>query len=182
MALGVSVRRRGASGPWPGSPSSLRVEALTEDHWSRLRDIRLCALRDYPTAFLATYKREAGYSEQRWRQEFSRGAWNILLADDEDVGLLGVTREQAMSAQECYLEYLWIAPGFRRSGAGSMLLRTVLNRLRDSGVHTVWLYILNGNQVAMTLYQKFGFQHTNESQELPDHPAGSEHRMKLPLD
>jgi ribosomal protein S18 acetylase RimI-like enzyme len=165
-----------------GSPTSLRVEALTEDDWSRLRDIRLSALQDYPAAFLSSYEHETGYGEQRWRQEFSRGTWNILLANDEDVGLLGVTREQAMSPQECYLEYLWVAPSFRRSGAASMLLRTILNCLRDSGVRTVWLYILNGNQVAMSLYQKFGFQSTNESQLLPDHPAGSEHRMKLRLD
>ncbi len=165
-----------------GSPTSLRVEALTEDDWSRLRDIRLSALQDFPAAFLSSYELETGYGEQRWRQEFSRGTWNILLANDEDVGLLGVTREQAMSAQECYLEYLWVAPSFRRSGAASMLLRTILNCLRNSGVRTVWLYILNGNQVAMSLYQKFGFQSTNESQLLPDHPAGSEHRMKLRLD
>jgi ribosomal protein S18 acetylase RimI-like enzyme len=165
-----------------GSPTSLRVEALTEDDWSRLRHIRLSALQNYPGAFLSSYERESGYGEQRWRQEFSRGTWNILLADGEDAGLLGVTREQAMSLQECYLEYLWIAPDLRRSGAASMLLRTVLNRLRAAGVHTVWLYILNGNQVAMNLYQKFGFQTTNEPQLLPDHPAGSEHRMKLRLD
>lgn len=165
-----------------GSPTSLRVEPLTEDDWPRLRDIRLSALRDYPAAFLSSYSRESGYGEQRWRQEFSRGTWNILLANDEDVGLLGVTREKTMSEQECYLEYLWVAPGCRRSGAASMLLRTVLNRLRDSGVRTVWLYILNGNQVAMSLYEKFGFRTTNEPQLLPDHPAGSEHRMKLRLD
>lgn len=165
-----------------GSPTSLKVEALTEDDWSRLREIRLSALQDYPTAFLSTYDRETGYGEQRWRQEFSRGTWNILLANDQDVGLLGVTRELTMPAQECYLEYLWVAPGFRRSGAASMLLRTVLDGLRESGVSTVWLYILNGNQIAMSLYQKFGFQSTNEPQLLPDHPAGSEHRMKLRLD
>lgn len=165
-----------------GSPTSLRVEALTEDDWSRLQDIRLSALQNYPGAFLSSYERESGYDEQRWRQEFSRGTWNILVADGEDAGLLGVTREQAMSLQECYLEYLWIAPDLRRSGAASMLLRTVLDRLRAAEVHTVWLYILNGNQVAMDLYEKFGFQSTNEPQLLPDHPAGSEHRMKLRLD
>ena len=165
-----------------GSPTSLRVEALTEDDWPRLRHIRLSALKDYPAAFLSSYEREMGYGEQRWRQEFSRGTWNILLANDKDVGLLGVTREQAMSPQECYLEYLWVAPGFRRSGAASVLLRTTLDRLRDAGVRTVWLYILNGNQVAMSLYQKFGFQSTDEPQLLPDHPAGSEHRMMLGLD
>jgi ribosomal protein S18 acetylase RimI-like enzyme len=94
----------------------------------------------------------------------------------------GVTREEAMPPHECYLEYLWVAPDFRQAGLGSILLRTVLDRLRDSGVHTVWLYILNGNHGAMRFYHKFGFQSTNERQLLPDHPAGSEERMKLRLD
>lgn len=164
-----------------GSQTSLRVETLIEVDWGRLRHIRLSALEDYPAAFLATHEREKGFDEQRWREEFSRGAWHILLANEKEVGLLGVTREQVMPAQECYLEYMWVAPEFRRSGAASMLLKTVLDRLRRSGVRTVWLYVLNGNQGAVRLYQKFGFQSTNERQLLPDHPAGSEDRMKLRL-
>ena len=164
-----------------GSPNSLRVKILAENEWPRLQRIRLAALRDDPSAFLSNHEREAAYDEQRWRQEFSRGEWNIMLADDREVGLLGVTRETSMSARECYLEYLWIAPDFRRAGVGSMLLRAVLDHLRDSGVQTVWLYILNGNHGAMHFYQRFGFQSTNERQLLPDHPAGSEERMKLRL-
>jgi ribosomal protein S18 acetylase RimI-like enzyme len=164
------------------SPNSSRVDVLTENEWSRLRDIRLAALRDDPSAFLARHEREAAYDERRWRQEFSRGQWNIMLADDKEIGLLGVTREETMSLQECYLEYLWVAPDFRQVGWGSRLLRTVLDNLRDSGVHTVWLYILNGNHGAMRFYQGFGFQSTNERQLLPDHPAGSEERMQLRLD
>lgn len=164
------------------SPSSLRVEVLTENEWPRLRDIRLAALREDPSSFLARHDHEAAYDELRWRQEFSRGQWNIMLADDKEIGLLGVTREKTMPRQECYLEYLWVASDSRQAGLGSILLRTVLDQLRDSGVHTVWLFILNGNHGAMRFYQRFGFQRTNERQPLPDHPAGSEERMKLSLD
>jgi ribosomal protein S18 acetylase RimI-like enzyme len=162
-----------------GSPTSFWVEVLTENEWSRLRDIRLTALRDHPAAFLSSYEVEADYDEQRWRQEFSRGEWNIMLADGKEIGLLGVTRlfnrssQEYNLSQEYYLEYLWVAREFRRSGAGSRLLRTVLDRLRDSGVHTVWLYILDGNEDARRLYQSFGFQSTNERQPLPNHPAGT---------
>jgi ribosomal protein S18 acetylase RimI-like enzyme len=165
-----------------GSPTSFRVKVLPENEWSRLRDIRLSALQDQPDAFLHRHEDEAVYDEQRWRLEFLRGEWNIMLADDKEVGLLGVTREPGMSSRECYLEYLWVAPGFRGSGVASMLLRTVLDRLRYSGVRTVWLYILDGNDEAMRLYQRFGFRSTNERQALPDHPAGSEERMTLRLD
>jgi hypothetical protein len=45
----------------------------------------------------------------------------------------------------------------------------------------IWLWLLDGNERARRLYQRFGFQSTNERQELPDHPAGTEERMRLRL-
>jgi ribosomal protein S18 acetylase RimI-like enzyme len=157
------------------------VEVLTENDWTRLRDIRLTALRADPAAFLSSYETEAAFAEQQWREQFSRGDWNVMRAGALDVGLVGVTREPDTPSRECYLEYLWVARGFRRRGVATLLLRAVLDRLRDSGVQTVWLYILDGNDPAMRLYEGFGFQSTNEHQELPDHPAGSEERMRLRL-
>lgn len=161
--------------------TSFRVEVLTENDWPRLRGIRLSALRDDPLAFLATYENEAAYTEQRWRQEFSRGEWNVMLASGRDVGLVGATKEPDVPPYECHLEFLWIAPGSRRAGVATLLLRTVLDGLRDSGVRTVWLWILNGNDPAMHLYQQFGFQSTNERQPLPDDPARTEEHMRLRL-
>ena len=38
-----------------------------------------------------------------------------------------------------------------------------------------------GNDRAMRLYQRFGFQSTDERQPLPDDPKRSEERMKLRL-
>jgi ribosomal protein S18 acetylase RimI-like enzyme len=163
------------------SPSSLTVKKLTENEWPRLKEIRLAALQDDPSSFLSNHKREVTYDEQQWREEFSRGEWNIMLVGDKGIGLLGVTREKKTPAEECYLEYLWIARDSRRTGLGSTLLRTVLDNLRGAGVETVWLYILNGNHGALRFYQRFGFERTNERHLLPDHPAGSEEGMKLRL-
>jgi ribosomal protein S18 acetylase RimI-like enzyme len=162
------------------SPTSFSVEVLTENEGLRLRDIRLTALEDYPSAFLSDLEVEAAYDEQRWTQEVLRGEWNIILAGDKEVGLVSVTREEDMPPQECYLESLWVAPGSRRSGVGSMLLQAVLERLRSQDVHTVWLHILNGNDGAMRFYQRFGFRSTNERHAV-HHPAGSEERMMLRL-
>jgi ribosomal protein S18 acetylase RimI-like enzyme len=169
-----------------GSPTSFRVEVLIENDWRRLRNIRLTALDADPIAFLASHKAEAAFTEQQWRQEFLRGEWNVMTAhgpgmDAQDVGLLGVTRLLATPSWECYLEYLWVAPLARGRGVASNLLRLVLDRLRDARVQTVWLYILDGNDGAMRLYERFGFQRTNERQKLPDHPAGSEEKMRLRL-
>ena len=167
--------------------TSFRVDVLAEDDWPRLRDIRLQALNTDPAAFLASRETEATFAEQRWRQEFTRGEWHVMRASDQgpgrrDVGLLGVTRLPVTPAWECYLEYLWVAPGVRRLGMASNLLRTVLDRLHGSGVHIVWLYILDGDTPAMRLYQRFGFQSTNDVQPLPDDPTRSEERLRLRLD
>jgi ribosomal protein S18 acetylase RimI-like enzyme len=163
------------------SPTSFQVVVLTESDWRRLRDIRLFALKADPPVFLSSHEIEAAFAERQWRQEFSRGEWNVMRAGALDVGLVGVTKEPDMPPRERYLEYLWVARRFRRHGGATLLLRAVLDRLRDSGVQTVWLYILDGNDPAMRLYRGFGFQSTNERQELPDHPAGSEERMRLRL-
>jgi ribosomal protein S18 acetylase RimI-like enzyme len=164
------------------SPSGLRVEVLTEDEWPRLQSIRLTALREDPSAFLFSHAKEATYDEQEWRQEFSRGKWNIMVSDHKDIGLLGVTREEGLPEHECYLEYLWVAPRFRRDGGASLLLKTVLTRLQASGMRTVWLYILDGNDPAMQLYQGFGFKSANKRVELEEHPAGGEELLTLRLD
>jgi ribosomal protein S18 acetylase RimI-like enzyme len=161
--------------------TSFRVDLLAEYEWRRLRNIRLTALSADPTAFLASYETEAAYEEGQWRRQFSRGDWNVMAWGAKDVGLVGVTREPAMSSQECYLEYLWVTPGFRERGVASMLLSAVLDRLRDSGVLTAWLWILDGNDGAMRLYQRFGFQSTNERLPLPHNPARTEERMRLRL-
>jgi ribosomal protein S18 acetylase RimI-like enzyme len=173
------------------SPPSFRIEVLIEADWPRLRDIRLTALKADPSMFLSRHETEARFDERKWRQEFSRGEWNVMVAHEpgegnpdknaQDVGLVGVTRESGMPSQECYLEYLWVARGFRRSGVASLLLRTVLERLRDSRVRTVWLWILDGNNGAMRLYRRFGFESTQLRQPLARDPARAEERMWLRL-
>jgi len=43
------------------------------DNWQALRDIRLEALRDAPTAFGSTYEREVLRGEAHWRDRIARG-------------------------------------------------------------------------------------------------------------
>jgi ribosomal protein S18 acetylase RimI-like enzyme len=164
-----------------GSPTNFRVEVLTENAWHRLRNIRLAALDTDPTVFLSSHETELAYLEPRWRQEFSRGEWYVMGESGQDVGLVGATRGPDLPLHECDLEFLWVAPDSRRAGGATMLLRTVLDRLRDSGVRTVWLWILNGNDLAMHLYEQFGFQSTNERQPLPEQPGRYEERMRMRL-
>jgi GNAT superfamily N-acetyltransferase len=52
---------------------------------------------------------------------------------------------------------LWVSPGWRRSGVGFQFFSLVLDRLQAAGVRTVFLWVLDGNEVATRLYRKAGF-------------------------
>ncbi len=152
---------------------------LTPHDWYLLRDLRLTALSESPDAFLSTYDRESAYTEQTWRNEFARGDWSIATRRGRPI--VGATLESAARMHERHLEYLWVSPEYRRFGVASMLLSTVLDHLRDSGVATALLWILDGNVPALRLYERFGFTSTHERQPLEADPARSEERMTLSL-
>lgn len=159
----------------------LRAQVLTEDVWFRLRDVRLTALRESPRAFLSSYERELAYGEDEWRAEFSRGEWTIAVGQGRAVGIIGATREVSTPSIECYLEYMWVSPEFRRTGVAASLIGTVLGRLLNSGIVTVWLWIVDGNEPARRFYERFGFVSTNERQSFPNNSSRSEERMRLTL-
>jgi ribosomal protein S18 acetylase RimI-like enzyme len=157
------------------------AQMLTENQWSHLRDARLAALTESPGEFLSSYQRESTYGEREWRAEFSRGQWAIAFAEGRTVGLLGATWGLRTPAHDCYLEYMWVSPGFRRCGIASTLIRLVLESLRDSGVAVAWLWIFDDNEPARRLYESCGFVSTNEKQPIPGDGTRHEERMTISL-
>ena len=163
----------------------LDIKVLTPNDWDVLRKIRLTALGDSPDMFLSTYKQEIGYDKYRWQGEFSRGDWYVGTVDSgsqgEPVSVLGITREPGTPAYQCFLEYLWVAPRFRRRGVAFTMVRLVLDQLRSTGVRTVFLWVLDGNGNATRLYKRLGFVSGNEVHPLEARPGRSEELMQLHL-
>jgi RimJ/RimL family protein N-acetyltransferase len=152
---------------------------MNEGEWVVLREMRLAALRESPGAFLSSYSEESAYKEQEWRAEFGRGEWTIEMRNDKAIALVGVTREQAMPPDECYLEYMWVSPGFRGRGVATDLVKNVLRRLLNRGFATIWLWVLDGNEPARRLYEKCGFTSTGLTQRPHRSPLRSEELMRL---
>jgi RimJ/RimL family protein N-acetyltransferase len=152
---------------------------MDEEEWIVLRDMRLAALRESPGAFLSAHSDESVFEEQKWRAEFERGEWTIEIRNDKPIALVGVTREQSTPPDECYLEYMWVSPGFRRCGVATNLIKTVLRRLLNRGFVTIWLWVLDGNEPARHLYEKCGFTSTGLTQRPHRSPSRSEELMRL---
>jgi ribosomal protein S18 acetylase RimI-like enzyme len=163
-------------------PTELFCHVLDEQEWARLRNARLTALRDDPESFLSRYETEMAYSEARWRNEFTRGTWVVLEEENgAPAGLVGIVKSSDISSSGRYIEYLWISPRRRRSGLASSLLEAIREYLSMSGITTIWLWVLNGNEEAWNLYEKHGFITTHKRQPLRDRPDRYEERMKLTI-
>jgi ribosomal protein S18 acetylase RimI-like enzyme len=148
----------------------LQLRHLGRDDWHVLRDMRLSALRESPQSFSAKYDEEEKYGQERWHTEFDRGDWVVGELDGEHVCLTGVTRESGAPADERYLEYVWVAPDFRRRGAAFDMLTDIIGELKESGVRTVFLWTLDGSNPARLLYERLNFIATNLRQKLGTDP------------
>lgn len=156
---------------------------LANEDWRRLRDIRLNALRESPDYFLSEYSKEQEFSAERWRAEFSRGEWTIGSIDGQDVCLLGVTREEHTPPSECWLEYMWVDPAYRSRGIAFILVAHALNRLFQNGVKLIRLWVLDGNNRAVSLYKSLRFEFNGTEEPLDDFgkPGRREQQMDLAL-
>ena len=85
----------------------VEIAGLAADDWAALRDVRLHALRDAPTAFGSSYEAESVLDDAGWRDKARRwtdpnhaAAWTAR-SGDEAVGLLAATAPPAPGCFRC---------------------------------------------------------------------------------
>lgn len=156
-------------------------EPVVED-WQALRDIRLEALRDVPTAFGSTYEREVVRGETHWRDRISRGgtflAYLPELSASEPAGLIGGYQEDPTTVQ---LVSMYVRPRARGRGVGEALVATVIDWATAKQATTVHLWVTETNAPARALYERCGFALTGEQQSLPSDPSLGEVAMSRTL-
>lgn len=62
------------------------------------------------------------------------------------------------SAEDCWLEDLFVREEARRSGLGRALVEAAIERARERGCKRIELDVNEGNDAALALYQDCGFQ------------------------
>jgi [ribosomal protein S18]-alanine N-acetyltransferase len=74
---------------------------------------------------------------------------------------------------------LAVHPAWQGHGLGKRLLRRAIGELRRRGVRRVYLEVRTGNQAAIALYQRHGFEH---HAALPHYYARGVHGVRMVLD
>lgn len=157
------------------------VREITADDWELMRDVRLSALAEAPSAFGSSYAREAAFGEPQWRGRISDRSVTFFAHVDPavpaPVGLAGVYVEDGVAD----LVSMWVSPSARGRRVGEALVEAAAAWARARGFSTLFLWVTEPNASARRLYERCGFAITGEQQPLPWDPAVAEVRMSRAL-
>jgi ribosomal protein S18 acetylase RimI-like enzyme len=157
------------------------VREITADDWELMRDVRLAALAEAPSAFGSTYAREADFTEERWRDRISERSVTFFAheetADAAPAGLAGVYVEDGAAE----LVSMWVRPSARGLGVGEALVEAAAAWAKTRDFRSLSLWVTESNAPAVRLYERLGFTPTGERQPLPSDPALAEIRMSREL-
>lgn len=144
---------------------------LTETKdWKLLKETRLAALTDMPTAFGVSYQTAAAYSDEQWQQRASSAArpefW-LAIKDDKPVGMIGAGLSQT---NRYNLIGMWVVPALRGTDVATRLVDAVKSRAISKGHDPVFLDVSPDNARATHFYLKQGFTFMDEWEPLASHP------------
>ncbi len=160
----------------------MRVWQIESEEWSRLRDIRLRALADSPSAFGSSLAREQDRTEADWRRWLGSRDGVMVACVEEDTWL-GIAGTYVESDQPgvVWVVSMWVAPEGRRRGTGRLLLEACVAWARERQASEARLWVTLGNEPARALYEAAGFQPTGVTQPLPSDPSLQELELHLRL-
>lgn len=158
----------------------VEIRRVRADEWRLLRDVRLRALADSPSAFAATLAEEAAYPDARWQDRAAGGA-----AGDTRIAFVAAEHDRFAGTASGYIEAdggvdlvgMWLDPEFRRRGLGEALTEAVVAWAAARCVPEVRLWVTETNEAAMRLYKRCGFSPTETSEPLPSNPSLAMRRM-----
>jgi GNAT superfamily N-acetyltransferase len=135
--------------------------------------VRLEALREAPYAFGSTLEREQDRPEAEWRRAVASRARFVAESGSAVVGTASCGDGDTTGVAA--LTAMWVDPGSRRQGIGALLMQRVIEWARETGYGNVVLWVVDGNDDAERLYERYGFRRTGVQQEV--RPGRLEYEM-----
>lgn len=135
---------------------------LTPEDAPAYRRLRLYGLREFPTAFGASYKEESVRPLEFFTQRLAPGAdvWvQGAFKGNRLIGVVTVVRDSQLKARHKAAIYaMYIAPAFRGMGLGRLLITQAVEIARGmEGVRQVRIGVVSSNRPAYQLYRSLGF-------------------------
>lgn len=166
--------------------SSVSLRVLTPNDADAYLSLRLLALHEQPPAFSSLPEVEPSLSETVKRLvENDDHCFFGAFQGEQLIGIIRLSRYSAPNEKHrAYLAGLYVLPSFRGHGCGRALIREALGRAaKTPGMRRVNLTVVTQQEVAISLYQSFGFHIYGTEQETFSRDGWfyDEHLMTLPL-
>lgn len=160
------------------------VRRVRPEEWPLLRDVRLRALADAPTAFATTYADALARPEEFWHDramvgaQASTEAMYVIDAGDRFAGLAGCFIDEHGVP---HVISVWVEPELRGSGVAHLLLDAVERWARDAGYARVTLWVNAANPRPVRFYERRGYAPTGRTLPFPNDSAMTELELAKPL-
>ena len=161
---------------------TLTVHRVTPDDWQSHRDLRLEMLQAAPDAFFTQYTDVAEVDEGTWRERIAAQCHFQARLDDDAVGSVGVWDDPETPDDASTLVAMYVAPRARGAGVGERLVRAVFEEAAARGRSRVVLEVTEGNDPAIGLYRRMGFDFDGTRHPFPRKPHLQELGMEKVLD
>jgi GNAT superfamily N-acetyltransferase len=159
--------------------SDLGVRRIRPEDWPVARFLRLRGLGDAPGAFAKTYQEESVQPDAYWIDRAAaacsgNGRATFLAFDGRRPA--GITTGIVDDDGQPQLVSIWVDPSLRGRRLGESLVNAVVQWALDGGFERISLWVTEGNDPAIRLYQRLGFQPTDRTDALR---PGSDLRIRL---
>lgn len=139
------------------STPTYALRPVTDADYDFLYQLHVASMR---SSVEATWGWDDAFQEEHFRTRWAPSNRQIIVVDDVDVGT--ITLE--MSPTECFLGLIEIHPEHQGRGIGSTIIRDILANAHRRKL-PVGLHVLKANPKARRLYERLGFQITEEREE-----------------
>ncbi len=165
---------------------SISVRRIRSDEALQLREIRLAALADAPHAFTTKHAEMVDKPLAFWADRVEQNADGYdsvtFIAEEADnwVGMVaGFHPVAARDAAE--LVAMWVSPAGRGTGAGAAMIEALAQWTAEAGDAALELWVVHGNEPALKLYRRCGFEIVEDPEVHPEDPCIDEIRMRRPV-
>jgi ribosomal protein S18 acetylase RimI-like enzyme len=152
---------------------TVRLHRLRAGEGEPLRELRLRALADAPSAFADTFDAQRRLPLEIWTgwARAAEDAGNVTIVAVDDDRWVGMIVGRLLAADTAWLEALWVDPQARRRRLGERLIEAVADWARERGAVRLDLSVTEGNAAARALYAHAGFAPTGRRRPLPSDPG-----------
>ena len=151
----------------------IAIRAVRAGEGPRLRELRLRALADAPSAFASTVEEESRYPESRWSELADSGDAIVVFVAVDDERWIGMAagRWFDRSRGVAQLWGMWIDPGWRGQGLGRRLVAGIRGWANGHGGRFVRLGVIGEEAACASFYERIGFVRTGETRPLSRDPT-----------